>query len=244
MAAEEHDMRRAGPVSFRAKAGAAEAGLKPLAAEAIGSGLFVFIVVAAGILAERFAIHNVGLALLATALAGSAAYAVLAFALRPWNTALFNPALALAFALDRRLPLLAALTAAAAQIAAAFLGVMAAHLVTNTGLVQVASQLQSGEGVWLGEFFATGIFVFAMLAIARPEAGAGAIVGGACLLAIALATPSISFANPALTLARALTDSFTAIRLTDAAVICGVQFLAALGAFGLRAWLFPRNGAE
>lgn len=238
MAAEENRVRRSGPAPMDA------AGLKPLAAEAIGSGLFAFIVVAAGILAERFAIHDIGLALLMTALAGAGAFTVLAFALRPLSPAYFNPALALVSAIEGRLPLMAALSTAAVQIAAAFLGVMAAHLVTNTGLVQVASQLQSGEGVWLGEFFGTGIFVFAMLAIARRDTGLSAVIGGASLLAIALATPSVSFANPALTLARALTDSFTAIRLTDAAVICGVQFLAALGAVSLRAWLFPRNEAQ
>jgi glycerol uptake facilitator-like aquaporin len=246
MGAEADGMARSGaPVPADAKVDAAPAaGLKPLVAEVIGSGLFTFVVIAAGILAERFAIHNVGLALLMTALAGAAAFAVLALVLRPLNATYFNPALALALALERRLPLTAALTIAAGQIAAAFLGLMAAHLVTNTGLVQAASQIQTGEGVWLGEFFGTVIFIFAMLVLARPDAGRAALIGGVCLLAIALATPSISFANPALTLARTLTDSFTAIRLMDGLIICGVQFAAAIGAFGLRAWLFPADEAS
>src|SRR5262245_13442271 len=96
VATEAGGMAPGGPVSPDAQAAAPTAGLKPLAAEAIGSGLFTFAVVAAGILAERFAMHDVGLALAMTALAGAGAFAVLAFALSPLAAASFNPALALA----------------------------------------------------------------------------------------------------------------------------------------------------
>ena len=210
-----------------------------IAAEAIGSGFFAFLVVAAGLLAERFAIHNIAIAMLITAIAGAAAFAVLAVTLKDAAPALFNPGLALALALSHRIALQTAILCAAAQIAAGFLGVMAAHIVTNTGAIQNASQIETGAGVWLGEFLATATFVFAILAQANRRGEQGVLIGALCLLPIALATPSMSFANPALTLARALTDSFTSIRLEDAAAIAAIQILAAIAAFFFHRWLRP-----
>ena len=128
----------------------------PLVAEATGSGLLTFLIVAAGLLAERHAGGSIALAALITALAGAAGFLVLMRAFSPWAVTAFNPALAFAFILSGRLDLVTGLLSAAAQIAAAFLGVMLAHLATNTGLVQVATQIQTGAGVWTGEFLGTG----------------------------------------------------------------------------------------
>lgn len=213
---------------------------RTIAAEAFGSGILAFIVVAAGILGERFAIHNIGLALLMTVLAGSAAFMVLVRAFGAFAPCYFNPALAFVLTLAGRMKPQMGAVYAANHIVAAFLGVMIAHLVTNTGLVQVASQIQIGEGVWLGEFLGTMLFVLVLLMAMGPSSDRLPLTGGLSLLAIALATPSISFANPALTLARALTDSFTAIRLTDALIIAAVQMLAALCAWGVRVWFSRR----
>jgi glycerol uptake facilitator-like aquaporin len=235
-----HGEARAAPEAERADA---EPGLI-LAAEAAGSGLLAFLAVAAGILGERLAIHNVGLALLITALAGASAFFVLARSLRGLAPSFFNPALALASILAGRMSLSTGLIRAGAQIAAAFLGVMLAHLVTNTGLVQVASQIQTGEGVWLGEFLASTLFVFAMLTAAQASTGSAALTGALCLFACALATPSTSLANPALTLARALTDSFLSIRLSDALLIAAIQMIAAIAAWAAYRWLYPAPSAR
>lgn len=213
---------------------------RTIIAEAAGSGLLTFIIVAAGILAERFAIHNTALALLMTALAGAAGFIVLIRIFGPSAPACFNPALALALTLNGHLKLPAALSIAAVQTIAAFLGVMLAHIVTNTGMIQVATQIQSGEGVWAGEYLATALFILALLSAQRWPSKIS-LTGGFALLTIALVTPSTSFANPALTLARSLTDSFTAIRLGDALIITGVQMLAALCAWGFHVWLFKRR---
>jgi len=210
-----------------------------IAAEALGSGLLAFIAVSTGILAERYAIHDLLLALLITALATACTFFVLARTLGAHAPALFNPALALALALSGRLAHAAALFTAAAQIAAAFLGVMIAHLVTNTGLVQTATQVHTGESVWAGELVASALFIFAMLTLTDGKSRHAPLTGAASLLVIALATPSVSFANPALTLARGLTDSFMAIRLEDAIVIAGIQIAAALAA-----WLIWRVFAD
>jgi glycerol uptake facilitator-like aquaporin len=215
-----------------------------IAAEALGSGLLAFIAVSVGILAERYAIHDLLLALSMTALGTSCAFFVLARTLGSHAPALFNPALALALALSGRLAYASAIFSAAAQIAAAFLGVMIAHLVTNTGLVQTATQAHTGEGVWAGEFVASALFIIAMLTVAGGSSRHAALTGAACLLAIALATPSASFANPALTLARGLTDSFLAIRLEDAVVIAAIQIAAAAAAWLLWRWFADRSGAS
>jgi len=235
MAADDGADGRLGAAQARRQAEPADLS-RIIVAEAAGSGLLAFFVVAAGILGERYAIHNVGLALLITALTGASAFFVLARTLGAIAPTFFNPALALAFGLAGRIGLTTALLCAAAQIAAAFLGVMTAHLVTNTGLVQVATQIQTGEGVWLGEALGTALFVLAMLFIAEKSPERASVIGALALLAIALTTPSISFANPALTLARALTDSFTAIRLEDALVILAVQLVAAVGAWLAFIW--------
>lgn len=207
-----------------------------IVAEAGGSGALAFVLVTAGILSERYFIGNSGLALIITALAVAATFAILSCGLGKLAPSLFNPVIALGHTLSGRLTLLDGLVCAAAQLLAAFLGVMVAHLVVGTGLVQVATQSESGAIVWAGEFLATLLFAGAIFALtARGQAGT-ALIGAIALLAIALTTPSMSFANPALTLARTLTESFAAIRLGDAIVIAALQLLA-----GLAAWMAVRR---
>jgi glycerol uptake facilitator-like aquaporin len=211
---------------------------RPLVAEAVGCGLLAFVTVAAGILAERYANGNISLAILMTAVAAAGAFAALTLSLGAFAATAFNPAMAFSLAFARRLPLGHALIAGAGQMAAAMLGVMIAHMVTNTGLVQIATQIQYGPPVWIGEFIAAALFVFVLLRVRTAAPRALPLIGGLCLLAIALATPSLSLGNPALTLGRGLTDSFTSIRLTDAGLILACQFAGALAASLFDAWLF------
>jgi len=209
-----------------------------LVAEALGSGVLTLLIVAAGILGERYAGGSIGLAILVTALAAAAGFAALARTLGGVAGAYFNPAFVFSLALSRKLPLSHALLTGAVQIGGAVLGVMLAHLVTNTGLVQVATQIQSGPPVWLGEFIAAALVVFVLLKLADVAPRAIPHIGALSLLAVALATPSLSLANPAITLARGLTDSFTAVRLPDAGLIVACQLAGALTASLLAWWLF------
>lgn len=218
---------------------AGERGARMLVAEATGAGALTFLVVATGILSERYAGGNIALAILTTALAAAAGFAGLARAFAGLAPSLFNPAFAVALALSGRLPLVGALTAGAAQMAAACAGVMLAHIVTNTGRVQVATQIQTGLPVWLGEFIAGALVIFVLLRVTATTSRGAPLFGGLALLAAALATPSLSLANPAITLARGLTDSFTSIRLEDAGLIVACQFAGALVAALASAWLFP-----
>jgi glycerol uptake facilitator-like aquaporin len=212
--------------------------VRVIVAEGLGSGVLTFFVVAAGILADRYAGGTIGLGVLVTALSAAAGFACLARAFGAAAPSLFNPAFAFALAISGTMPALSALLASAAQIAAACLGVMMAHMVTNTGLVQVATAIHAGPPTWIGEILATAVVVFVLLRISVSSPGALPLFGGLCLLAVALATPSLSFANPAITLARGLTDSFTSIRLADAGSILACQFAGALAASLLSGWLF------
>jgi glycerol uptake facilitator-like aquaporin len=209
-----------------------------LVAEALGAGVMTFCIVAAGILAERFAGGNIAIAMLATSLAGVSAFVALRLALFRVAPFAFTPLMALAGVLEERTPLKEALFVSAAQIAAAALGVMLAHLVTNTGLVQVATQIHTDYGIWGGEFVAGAFFVLVMRDPHIAEPWKAALAGGLTLLAVSLIMPSMSFANPAITLARALTDSFTAIRLIDAGCIAACQVLGAAAGVLLGCWLF------
>jgi glycerol uptake facilitator-like aquaporin len=211
---------------------------RPLVAEALGAGLLAFLTVAAGILAERFSGGSVGLAMLATALTAAAAFAVLAQTFGRLAGSYFNPGLALSLALFRKLPLSLALLSAASQMAAGMLGVVLAHMVTNTGFVQMATAIQYGFPVWISEFIGSALVVFVLLRLTVVAPGRIPLLGGLAILAVALATPSLSLANPAVTLARGLTDSFTSIRLGDAAIIVLCQFAGALAACLLQWWLF------
>lgn len=227
---------RTGPAQNGASAGnGAPDFTRALLAEALGAGVLSFCVVAAGVLGERFAGGNIGLAMLMTALAGAGAFLALTLTLAASAPHYFNPAVTLAATAGGRVGLLHGTLTAAAQLAAAGLGAMIAHLVTNTGLVQVATQVQTGAGLWAGEFAATAVFAAVLVLAGRHAHWRAGVAGAFTLLAISLATPSMSFANPALTLARALTDSFTSIRLEDAGIIGACQFFGALaGVFAAR----------
>ena len=214
---------------------------RTLVAEGLGAGLLAFLTVAAGLLAERYSAGNIGLAILITGLAAAGGFAALSRAMGNAAPSLFNPAFAFALAISGKSPLVPALLAGAAQMAAACLGVMLAHMVTNTGLVQIATQIQTGAPVWTGEVIASALVVFVLLRLKETGGRALPLFGGLAMLAAILATPSLSLANPAVTLARGLTDTFTSMRLADAGLILACQFAGALGAALLSGWLFPKD---
>lgn len=215
---------------------------RTLAAEGLGSGLLIFFTVAAGILGERYAIGNTALAVAITALTYAAGFAALAATLRGLAPCYFNPVFTVSLALSRSLAVTPALTIAAVQIGAALLGASLAHFVTNTGLIQTATQTHFGTPTWFGEFLGTGCAVLVFLRLRDAGFWAVPVLGGCAMLAVALATPSLSLANPAATLARGLTDSLTSIRLIDAAAIALCQLTGAFAAYLAQAWLFaPRR---
>jgi len=185
------------------------------AAEGLGTAFLLVAVVGSGIMGERLAAGNAGLALLANSLATGAALIALLLAFGPVSGAQFNPAVTVADAILHRRPWREVPAYIAAQVLGAFAGVAIAHGMFGEPLFSFSRRVRSGAGQVLGEAVATfGLLAVIFLASRRsPEAVAVAV--GAYITAAYWFTSSTSFANPAVTLARAATDTFTGIRPAD-----------------------------
>jgi len=214
-----------------------------LVAEAIGTALLLAAVVGSGIMGERLAGGNVAIALLANTLATGAALVALILALGPISGAHFNPAVTLAGAVRREMSLREAACYVAAQILGAFMGVLAAHVMFELPLLAASTHDRSGLPQAFSELVAT----FGLLAVIfgcgarRPSAVAFAV--GAWITGAYWFTASTSFANPAVTLARAATDTFSGIRPENVPAFLAAQLLGAALATALFRWLDPAKEA-
>lgn len=212
-----------------------------LVAEGVGTALLLAAVVGSGIMGERLAGGNVALALLANTLATGAALAALILAFGPVSGAHLNPAVTLADAWQRGLPWREAPAYIGAQVVGAFAGVAAAHVMFGEPLFETSTTLRAGPALAFSEFVAT----FGLLAViwgcSRKRADAVAYAVAAWIMAGYWCTASTSFANPAVTLARAATDTFAGIRPADAPGFVAAQLLGAACATALFAWLAPRK---
>ena len=215
-----------------------------LAAEALGTGPLVAVIVGSGIMAAALSPDNGGIALLANAAATGMILVVLIACLGPVSGAHFNPAVSFAFWLRGEIDARSALFYGAVQIAAGIVGTLSAHLMFGLALVQAGSQARTETGIWFGEAVATFALVFTILAAltVRPQfvaTGVGLIVATGIW-----ATSSTCFANPAVTIARAFTDSYTAIRPTDAIAFLPIELAAAALATVFAGWLFAQSAAS
>jgi glycerol uptake facilitator-like aquaporin len=212
-----------------------------LAAEGVGTALLLAAVVGSGIMAERLAGGNVALALLANTIATGAALVALILAFGPVSGAHFNPAVSLAELVRGALPRREAGAYALVQVAGAFAGVVAAHLMFGEALLSASAHERSG----LAQAFSEGVATFGLLAVifgcARRHAAAAPFAVGAWITAAYWFTASTSFANPAVTLARAATDSFAGIRPADAPAFIVAQLAGAALATALFHWLEERR---
>lgn len=205
---------------------------RQLAAEALGTALLLIAVVGSGIMAERLSGGNVGVALLANAIATGTALYVLIMLFGPLSGAHFNPAVTLVLAAQRATARSAVLPYIAVQVAAAITGVLIAHLMFDLPLLQWGVKARSGIGQWAGEFVATfGLVLTIELGRRQTPAAVPALV--ACYITGAYwFTSSTSFANPAVTIARALTSTFAGIAPADAPAFIVMQLAgAAAGAW-------------
>jgi glycerol uptake facilitator-like aquaporin len=207
-----------------------------LAAEGLGTAALLAGVVGSGIMAERLAAGNEAVALLGNMAATGAILAVLILVLGPISGAHFNPAVTLSFVLRRDIGRGDAVAYVAVQVVAAFVGVGLAHAMFGEPLIQYATNMRAEPGMWLGEIVATVGLVGTILACVRwrPEAVPYAV--GLYISAGYWFTSSTSFANPAVTLGRAFTDSFTGIRLTDAPAFIAAQVIGAVLATLIFRW--------
>lgn len=211
-----------------------------LAAEALGAALLLATVVGSGIMAERLAGGNDAIALLANAIATGAMLFVLIAALGPISGAHFNPAVTLSLALRREIQLRHALLYLPAQVAGAILGVVLAHAMFDLPLLQLSMTPRTGTPQWIAEAVATFGLLFTIYGTRRNPALAAAAVA-LFITAAYWFTASTSFANPAVTLARSLTDTFAGIAPANAPAFIAVQLAAALLATPLLAWLFRQS---
>lgn len=208
-------------------------------AEFLGTALLLAAVVGSGIMAEQLAGGNVALALLANTLATGAALAALILTFGPVSGGHFNPAVTLADASQggtswRYVPVYVG-----AQVAGALIGVAVAHLMFELPLVQVSQRVRSGSAQGISEFVAT----FGLLAViwgcSRHRATSVPFAVGAYIASAYWFTASTSFANPAVTIARALTDTFSGIRPVDVPLFVAAQLAGAAAATASFRWLIP-----
>jgi glycerol uptake facilitator-like aquaporin len=207
-------------------------------AEALGTAFLLAAVIGSGIMAAKLSGGNAALALLCNTLPTGAILTVLILMLDPVSGAHFNPAVSIGFALRGELPAKALLLYVAAQILGGIAGVWAAHLMFELPLWQIATKVRTGPGQWFAEAVATfGLLMTIFGCVARTPAAVSYAVG----LYITSAywfTASTSFANPAVTIARSLSNTFAGIAPTGVMSFIAAQLLGMLVAVALARWLW------
>lgn len=207
-------------------------------AEGLGTAFLLAAVVGSGIMAAKLSGGNMALALLCNTLPTGAILAVLILMLGPISGAHFNPAVSIGFALRGELPAKMLLLYIAAQIIGGIAGVWAAHLMFELPLWQISATVRTGPGQWFAEAIATfGLLMTIFGCVARTPAAVPYAVG----LYITSAywfTASTSFANPAVTIARSLSNTFAGIAPTGVIAFIGAQLLGMLIAVVLARWLW------
>jgi glycerol uptake facilitator-like aquaporin len=216
-----------------------ESGSRAFAAEFLGTALLLACVVGSGIMGERLAGGNAAVALLANTMATGAGLIALILAFGPVSGAHFNPAVTLCDAWLGGLSWKRVPGYLAAQIAGAFAGVAAADFMFDLPLYFASRHARTGASQWFSEFVAT----FGLLAViwgcARRRPSAAPFAVGAYITAAYWFTASTSFANPAVTFARAASDTFAGIRPVDAPAFALAQLAGAAAATALFKWLVP-----
>jgi len=214
-----------------------------LVAEGLGTALLLAVVIGSGIMGQRLAGGNAAIALLGNTLATGAGLVVLITIFGPLSGAHFNPAVTLVFAARRELPWRVAVAYVAVQTLAAILGVWAAHAMFAEPILQISTKLRDGPAQAGSEVVATFGLILTILGTSRVRPEATPMAVGLYITAAYWFTASTSFANPAVTLARSLSDTFAGIAPSSAPAFIAAQFLGALAAAMAGRWLFGRATA-
>jgi glycerol uptake facilitator-like aquaporin len=217
---------------------------RKLVAEALGTAFLLAIVIGSGIMGERLAGGNVAIALMGNTLATGAGLIVLIMVFGPVSGAHFNPAVTLADAWQGGLPWHEVPWFLIAQIAGAYFGVMAAHLMFEEPLLFASQHARTGPAQWWSEFVATFGLLSVIWGCIRHRPSAVPFAVGLYITAAYWFTASTSFANPAVTLARSMSDTFAGIRPVDAPGFILAQLLGALAATALFRWLVPNTAGR
>lgn len=215
-----------------------------LAAESLGAALLLAIVVGSGVMGENLAGGNDAIALLANTIATGAGLIVLIMIFGPVSGAHFNPAVTFAFLLRKEIAPQLAAAYVISQIVGAVFGVIVAHAMFDLELFQLSVQSRAGAGQALGELAATFGLVLTIFGALRFRPESVPVAVGLFITAGYWFTSSTSFANPAVTIARTLTDSFSGIYYGDAPAFLAAEFFGAALAAACAAWLFMPRDAE
>jgi len=207
-----------------------------LAAEALGTALLVATVVGSGIMAETLT-RDVALALLGNTLPTGAILVVLITILGPVSGAHFNPAVSLVFALKRELSLGEAALYGAVQLAGGLIGTLTAHLMFALPLIDASLKARTGGAQWFAEGVATFGLVLTILGGLKARRDAVAWLVGLYITAAYWFTASTSFANPAVAIARSLTNTFSGIRPADLPGFIAAEIAGAVVGLVLMSWL-------
>jgi glycerol uptake facilitator-like aquaporin len=206
----------------------------------LGTAFLLAGVVGSGIMAVKLAGGNGALALLCNTLPTGAILTVLILTFGPVSGAHFNPAVSIAAALRRELPARLAAAYIAAQIVGGIVGVLAAHAMFELPLWQVSMTVRTGAGQWLAEFVATFGLLLTIFGCAARTPAAIPYAVGLYITAAYWFTASTSFANPAVTIARALSDTYAGIAPAGVLAFVAAQLVGTLAAVMLGYWLFTK----
>jgi glycerol uptake facilitator-like aquaporin len=212
-----------------------------LAAEALGTALLLAVVIGSGIMGERLSAGNDGIALLANTLATGAGLVVLITIFAPVSGAHFNPAVTLVMLLRREIGPRHALAYVAVQVAAALVGAFAAHAMFDLPVLQTSLKLRDGPALAFSEALATFGLIATILGTLRFRPDMVAACVGLYITAAYWFTASTSFANPAVTIARSLSDTFAGIAPASAPAFIGGQIIGALAAWAVFSWLLKEE---
>ena len=214
---------------------------RKLAAEALGSLLLACVVIGSGILAVRLSGGNDGVALIGNTLATVAALAVLILTLGAISGAHFNPAVSLVMATRGHLPWQQLPAYVVVQIVAMIAGAWLAHAMFGLPVVQASAKVRSTLGEGLGEFVATFWLLLTIWGTLSARPNAVWVTVPAAITAGYWFTSSTSFANPAITIARSMSNTFAGVQPADIVMFITAQFAGALVATGLCVWLFAQS---
>jgi len=209
-----------------------------IVAEGLGTAFLLAAVVGSGIMAARLAGGNGALALLCNTLPTGAMLTVLILTFAPVSGAHFNPAVSIAATLRSEMPASVAAAYIGAQVLGGILGVWAAHLMFELPLWQVSTTARTGQGQWLAEAVATFGLLLTIIGCGARAPAAVPYAVGLYITAAYWFTASTSFANPAVTIARSLSDTFAGIAPAGVAAFVGAQLAGMLAAVTLSHWLW------
>lgn len=211
---------------------------RSLAAETAGTALLLATVIGSGIMGEQLAGQSAALVLLGNTLATASMLVVLVTLFGPISGAHLNPAVTLVFALRGELSRSRALQYVAAQLVGALVGVIAAHAMFGMPAVQIATRLRSGPGQWLSETIATFGLVGVILGVRSSRPHALPLAIGLYIAAAYWFTASTSFANPAVALARSISDTFAGVAPASVPAFVIAELIGALAASVFFGWMF------